>query len=58
MPANGRMDKLRNISKREYYKTMRMNDLKLHAPIQMNPTSIMISKRKKKKGVPIVVPQK
>ena len=43
MSINGRMDKLWKIPKMEYYKTMKMNDLKLHATIWMNPTNITIS---------------
>lgn len=33
MSINDRMDKLWKIPKMEYYKTMKMNDLKLHATI-------------------------
>lgn len=49
MSTNGRMDTLWNIPKMEYYKTMKMNDLKLQATIPMNPTNIKISKKKNKK---------
>ena len=40
------MDTLWNIPKTEYYKTMKMNDLKLHATIRMNPTNINKHKNK------------
>ena len=43
MSINGRMDKLWKIPKMGYYKTMKMNDLKLHATMWMNPTNIKIS---------------
>lgn len=50
MSTNGRIDTLWNIPKMEYYKTMKMNDLKLQATIPMNPTNIKISKKKKTKN--------